>query len=124
MRRMDLSKLKNKCDLGSMPNVVIILETFQNALAQDFNKRIDEMGETWKETKDAVGNMKVATKEVMRVRGDTARRIEEKEFWKQVRIFCLFRVMSNSYLLGYYVNLNLVGIKFKFAKLVDLIEVP
>ena len=88
---MDLSKLKNKCDLGPMPNVVIILESFQNALVQDFNKRIGEMGETWKETKDTVGNIKVATKEAMRVRGDTARRIEEKEFWKHVSI------SSNSY---------------------------
>ncbi|XP_066911604.1 putative autophagy-related protein 11 [Clytia hemisphaerica] len=81
---MDLSKLKSKVEIGPLPNVVIFFETFHNALVQDFNKKIDDIGETWTETKDAIGNLKVASKEVLRVRGETARRIEERDYWKQL----------------------------------------
>lgn len=69
---------------GKIPNIVIVFETLHTSIAEDVNKALAEMDETWKETKDTLNNLKIATKDALRVRGDSARKIEEAEIWKQV----------------------------------------
>ena len=81
---MALNKIRNNLEFRPMPNIAILFETFHNALAHDVSKKFDDVTDTWMETKDAIENFRIATKDILRVRGETAKRIDEKEFWKQV----------------------------------------
>lgn len=77
-------KINNMPEFSKIPNIVIIFETVQTALAEDVHKAFDNMDETWRETKETLNNFRIATKDALRVRGDSARKIEIAEIWKQV----------------------------------------
>ena len=81
---MALYKIRNNLEFKPMPNIAILFETVHTALAHNVNKKFDDVTNTWMETKDAFENLRIATKELLRVRGETAKRIDERDLWKQV----------------------------------------
>ena len=76
------AKNSEHCDYSKIK--VILFETVHTALAHNVNKKFDDVTNTWMETKDAIENLRIATKELLRVRGETAKRIDERDLWKQV----------------------------------------
>ena len=77
-------KIRNSFEFRPVPNIAILFETFQTAVASDVSKKFDDVTDTWMETKDAIENLRIATKDILRVRGETAKRIDERDLWKQV----------------------------------------
>lgn len=85
---MDFSnRIKENFEFKPLPNLAILFETFHNALTHDVRKKFGDATDTWMETKETIENFRVATKDILRVRGETAKRIDEKEFWKQVSVY-------------------------------------